>query len=130
MSADTSKTGQWGEDIAAEYLKNNGYAVLTRNFHTPTGEIDIVALKQITHVSCLVFVEVKTRTSQKHGYPEEAVSRKKWNHLQTAIQYYLESHPDVNVEWYVDVIAILGHPDQENPQIQHFQNVVMADERE
>ena len=130
MSADTSKTGQWGEDIAAGYLKNNGYTILNRNFHTSMSEIDIVALKQIANVSCLVFVEVKTRTSQKHGYPEEAVSRKKWNHLQTAIQYYLESHPDVNVEWYVDVIAILGHPDQENPQIQHFQNVVMADERE
>lgn len=130
MSVDTSKTGQWGEDIAAEYLKNNGYIVLTRNFHTPMGEIDIVALKQIANVSCLVFVEVKTRTSQKYGYPEEAVSRKKWNHLQTAIQYYLESHPDISVEWYVDVIAILGHPDQENPQIQHYQNVVMADERE
>lgn len=130
MSADTAKTGQWGEDIAAGYLKDHGYTVLTRNFHTPMGEIDIVALKQIANLSCLVFVEVKTRTSQKYGYPEEAVSRKKWNHLQTAIQYYLESHPELNLEWCVDVIAILGDPAQENPQIQHFQNVVMADERE
>lgn len=130
MGADTSKTGQWGEDIAAGYLKDNGYSVLTRNFHTPEGEIDIVALKQITTESCLVFVEVKTRTSPKYGYPEEAVSRKKWNHLQAAIQYYLASHPDINLEWCVDVIAILGHQDQEHPQIQHFQNVVMADERE
>jgi putative endonuclease len=129
MSADTIQIGQWGEGIAAEYLEKNGYSILTRNFHTPTGEIDIVAFNPDTRLSCLVFVEVKTRTSQKHGYPEEGVSKKKWDHLQTAIQCYLESHPDMHVEWRVDVIAIVGHPDQENPQIQHFENVVMADER-
>ena len=130
MCADISKTGQWGENIAAEYLKNNGYTVLTRNFHTPEGEIDIVALNLNANVPYLVFAEVKTRTSPKYGYPEEAVSRKKWNHLQAAIQYYLESHLDSNVEWCVDVIAIMGHPDRGDPHIQHFQNVVMADERE
>jgi putative endonuclease len=73
----------------------------------------------------LIFVEVKTRTSTRHGYPEEAVSRKKWDHLQAAIQCYLCDHPGSVLDWCVDVIAIIGHPQQDNPQIQHFKSVVM-----
>ena len=128
MNADSSRIGQWGEGIAAEYLESKGYAILTRNFHSPQGEIDIVAFNEDPRFPCLVFVEVKTRTSSRFGYPEDAFSRKKWEHMQTAIQYYLETHPRVELDWSVDVIAVLGHPDQEKPQIQHYENVVMADE--
>lgn len=130
MGAETGRLGQWGEGIAAEYLEKAGYTVLGRNYHTPQGEIDIVAVNQEAQSSWLVFVEVKTRTSPKHGYPEEAVGRMKWNRLQASIQYYLESHPDLNLEWCVDVIAVVGHPGRNDPQIEHFQNVVMADDRE
>lgn len=128
MKPDTTRTGQWGEDIAAGYLKANGYTVLTRNYHSTEGEIDIVAIDQRATRTCLVFVEVKTRTNLRHGYPEESVSRQKWNRLQAAIQDYLGSHPDMDMEWCVDVIAIVGKPDGESPQIQHYQSVVMADE--
>jgi putative endonuclease len=129
MSADTMKLGKWGEGIAAEYLEGSGYSILTRNYHTPVGEIDIVAVNQDNGSSYLVFVEVKTRSSQEHGYPEEAFTRRKWDHLRAAIHYYFESHPEVDLEWRVDVIAILGHPACENPQIMHFDNVVKFDER-
>jgi len=129
MSTDTCRIGEWGEDIAAEYLKKNGYTILTRNYHTSQGEIDIVAVSPKTRLSCLVFVEVKTRTSTKYGYPEEAVTQKKWDHMQSAIQCYFESHPDNQLDWCVDVIAILGYPEQGSPQIQHYENVVMIDER-
>lgn len=129
MITESNQVGQWGERIAAEYLEKTGYTILTRNYHAPTGEIDLVAVNPDSRVACLIFVEVKTRTSHKHGYPEEGVSKKKWDHLQAAIQCYLTSYPDTSDEWCVDVIAIVGHPDRENPQIQHFENVVMADER-
>lgn len=129
-TTNAGKLGQWGEGIAAEYLEQVGYTVLDRNYHTPVGEIDIVAVNEIAKYPGLVFVEVKTRTSKRHGYPEESVGKKKWDHLQAAIQYYLEAHPDINLEWCVDVIAIVGHPDQKSPQIQHYKNVVMADERD
>jgi len=129
MSADTCDVGQWGEGVAAEYLERTGYTILTRNYHTPQGEIDIVAVNEVSRLSCLVFVEVKTRTSQKHGYPEEAITRNKWSHLQAAIQHYLESHPEINLEWCVDVIAVLGQPNQKEHQIQHYENVVIVDDR-
>ncbi len=129
MTTDTSKIGQWGEGVAVKYLENTGYTILTRNYHTSRGEVDIIALSPDTRLNCLVFVEVKTRTSHKHGYPEEAVGRSKWERLQAAIQRYLESHPDESSDWCVDVIAIVGHPDQGDPEIQHFENVVMIDDR-
>jgi putative endonuclease len=128
MSIDTFQVGQWGEGVAAEYLKKIGYSILTRNYHTPQGEIDIVAKQIDTKWPRLVFVEVKTRTNSRHGYPETAMSRKKWQHMQAAIQYFLESHPDLELEWCIDVIAVIGHPDQGNPQIQHFESVVIVDE--
>jgi len=130
MKTDPSSIGQWGEGIAAKYLENTGYTILARNYHTSQGELDIVAVAPGARLFCLVFVEVKTRTSQKHGYPEEAVGRKKWHHLQAAIQSYLESHPDQTSDYCLDVIAVLGHPHQGDPQIEHFENVVMSDERE
>lgn len=129
MSNDGSRIGEWGEGIAAAYLEDRGYTLLTRNYHTSQGEIDIVALSPSASLPCLVFVEVKTRTSHSYGYPEEAVTRKKWDHLQTAIQWYFESHPAQSLDWRVDVIAVLGHPDQEKPQIEHYINVVMIDDR-
>ena len=130
MGGDSCKIGQWGECVAAEYLKNSGYTILNRNFHTATGEIDIVAINPKTRLACLVFVEVKTRTSQEQGYPEDAVTRRKWNHLQTAIQCYLANHPPDQMDWCLDVIAIIGHPEGRDPQIEHYENVVMLDDRE
>ena len=128
MSADSNSIGQWGEGVAAEYLESKGYTILTRNYHSPQGEIDIVAFNEDPWFPCLVFVEVKTRTSTKYGYPEEALVKKKWEHIQNAIQHYLETHPIIDLEWCVDVIAVLGRPNQDNPQIQHYENVVIVDE--
>ena len=128
MSADTSRIGQWGEGVAAEYLESKGYTILARNFHSSQGELDIVALNEDSRFPCLVFVEVKTRTSTKYGYPEEAFCKRKWEHMQSAIQHYLETYPRIALDWRVELIAIVGHPDQERPQIQHYENVVMRDE--
>lgn len=130
MKANSGKIGKWGEDIASEYLEERGYQVLTRNYHTFQGEIDIIAVSPDIHYPCLVFVEVKTRSSPKFGYPEEAVDRKKWQRMRKAITHYLEAHPELVSEWRVEVIAILGHPGGTTPQIQHYENVVMPDERE
>jgi putative endonuclease len=62
--------GQEGEDRAARHLAKQGYKILERNYRTPSGEIDLIALHQGT----VVFVEVKTRTSDAYGAPELAVT--------------------------------------------------------
>jgi len=71
------EVGNWGEEIAAVYLERNGYSIIDRNFYTPEGEIDLIALREEKEERILIFVEVKTRTSEKYGYPEEAFTRKK-----------------------------------------------------
>ena len=54
--------GDFGESFAADFLLENGYAILERNYKTKAGEIDIIASIGNT----LVFVEVKTRSSEKY----------------------------------------------------------------
>jgi putative endonuclease len=128
MGTDNQLIGKWGEAVAVEYLKKIGYSILTRNYHTPVGEIDIVALDDDTKYARLVFVEVKTRTTSKHGFPEAAIGKKKWEHMLAAGQYYLEAHTEIKLEWCIDVVAVLGYPNLANPQIQHYENVVIDDD--
>ncbi len=77
--------GKLGEDIATHYLKQNGYTILDRNFECRQGEIDIIAIDKKE----IVFIEVKTRTSNKYGTPSEAVNKIKRKHMLQTIKYYL-----------------------------------------
>lgn len=79
------ETGKLGEDIAVHYLKQNGYVILDRNFECRQGEIDIIALDKKE----IIFIEVKTRTSNKYGTPSEAVNKIKQKHMLQTIKYYL-----------------------------------------
>jgi putative endonuclease len=122
--------GRWGEEFAAAYLERIGYSILERNFFTREGEIDLVACREEQGTRTLIFVEVKTRTSEKFGYPEEAFTRKKWEHLRKAIDHYLESRPDDCAGWQVDVIAVQKFRHNHSAEIEHFENVVMDYDRE
>jgi putative endonuclease len=59
------RLGDSGEEIAARFLEKRGYRVLERNYRSPVGELDIIAL----HRGTVVFVEVKARTSGSYGAP-------------------------------------------------------------
>jgi putative endonuclease len=65
--------GSKGEDLAVRFLEKKGYRILSRNFRTPVGEIDVIAEDRNT----LVFIEVKTRTDDSFGHPFEAVTFRK-----------------------------------------------------
>ncbi len=93
--------GDFGEDAAEEYLKENGYIILERNYNARGGEIDIVALDD----DFLVFTEVKTRSSHKFGLPSEAVDYKKQAHLIAAAEDYYEKHP-LDRETRFDIIEV------------------------
>ncbi len=130
MSQSRQELGRWGEALAADYLVDQGYTIVARNERTPYGEIDLVANKlsgptEESHESqeVLVFVEVKTRTSQSFGYPEEAVTPRKQMNLISAAQHYLQEHPDLDLDWRIDVIAIERYPDRA-PIIHHFENAL------
>ena len=80
--------GAFGESLATEYLSENGYKVLERNFSCRSGEIDIIAIQEDT----VAFVEVKTRSSEKFGMPSEAVSLTKQNRMVKTALYYMQKN--------------------------------------
>jgi putative endonuclease len=122
--------GRWGEEIAADYLCRKGYSVIDRNFTTPEGEIDIIAIKVHQCEERLIFAEVKTRTSAIYGYPEEAITLKKWKNMLKAIDIYLQNHLDYQDDWQIDVIAIQRLKKDQPPEIEHFENVIMDYDRD
>jgi putative endonuclease len=78
-------TGQRGESLAADYLQKQGYTILHRNYRYKRSEIDIIAVKD----GLLIFVEVKTRTTDVFGFPEEAVNRRKERILLNAAEVFI-----------------------------------------
>lgn len=106
--------GQQGEEIAARYLKNQGYQILGRNFWTRYGELDIICLKN----DVLVFVEVKTRRSEIFGAAEEALTPKKIEHIRKVALHYLNNYQYQHKEIRFDVITILMTNNQ--PRLNHI----------
>jgi putative endonuclease len=111
------KIGKWGEDAVVVYLAERGYEIITRNARTPYGEIDIVA-KQ---TDIYIFVEVKTRTSNKMGLPEESVNLRKQAHMLACAEHYAAENAIDH--WQIDVIAVEGKVGLE-PKITHFENAI------
>ena len=111
--------GELGEEASVGYLLEKGYLILARNFRTPHGEIDIVAVTG----DLLVFVEVKTRSSHVFAYPEESVTLRKQAYMLSAAEYYLDSAPEKWDTWQFDVIAVETNP-KGDLQIDHFENVI------
>jgi len=94
--------GKKGEEKASEFLQKLVYKILERNFRTKFGEIDIVA----KHKGAIVFVEVKTRSSDDFGLPEESIRKKKLSHLKRcATCYILKNRVDLPCRF--EVLSIL-----------------------
>jgi putative endonuclease len=96
------ETGTLGENLACDFLGKNGYRIIERNFRCPCGEVDIIA----QHQDILVFVEVRTKTSQHFGSPEESITPTKMEHLRNVAEHYRQNHSDLPESWRIDVIAI------------------------
>lgn len=94
--------GERGEKIAEEFLKNKGYKILEKNFQNKFGEIDLVAKDGDT----MVFVEVKTRYSERFGKPEESVTPGKIRKIIKAGQFYRNSRNDLPDLERIDVVAV------------------------
>lgn len=102
--AEHNELGKQGEAIAAEHLQRHGYQLIARNWRYQQQEIDLIAWEGVAQV--LVFVEVKTRSTNYFGYPETAVDTKKQQFLINAANAYLQDH-ELDCELRFDVIAII-----------------------
>jgi putative endonuclease len=101
MKGVRKKLGQFGENLAADYLERRGYVIRQRNYRCPVGEMDIVA----EDGACLVFVEVRTRRGREYGTPEESITAAKQVKLVEVAQTYLQEHHWPG-DWRIDVVAI------------------------
>ncbi|OHE24734.1 MAG: YraN family protein [Syntrophobacterales bacterium RBG_19FT_COMBO_59_10] len=108
MSLAKKILGREGEDRAAQFLKKQGYKILERNYSTPQGEIDLIAL----HRGEVVFVEVKTRTNDAYGAPELAVNPRKQKRMVKAALGYIKYKKLHQVPCRFDVVAINAAAEQ------------------
>ncbi len=119
MAGQKQSLGRWGEDRAAQYLEAKGYEILGRNIRTEYGEIDLLARAE----GVLIFVEVKARSSEDFGHPEESITDVKKQHMADAAESYLQSHPEQERDWRVDVISVRRRANQP-AEILHFENAL------
>lgn len=113
--------GNFGEDLAVKYLIRNGYKIVGRKFRTKLGEIDVIAKDKSKNE--IVFIEVKTRTSDKYGQPEEAVGFFKQQKLVKAIYYYINTY-NLDEDFRVDVIGIKIDFARRIARLKHFKNAL------
>jgi putative endonuclease len=94
--------GRRGEALAEAFLKRKGYSILERNWEGKSGELDIIAMDKKT----IVFVEVKTRATEKFGAPVEAVDKHKQEHIIRVATEYLQKNKKSESPARFDVISI------------------------
>lgn len=107
-----NEIGKKGENESINYLLSNDYLVVARNYRFDRAEIDIIAKKD----NVLIFIEVKTRSKNIFGNPEEFLSEAQQERIFKAAQHYIEEHNiDLNIRF--DVISII-----KNKELKHFKD--------
>ncbi|MFH1621650.1 MAG: YraN family protein [Candidatus Omnitrophota bacterium] len=95
--------GKKGEEAAVKLLRQRGYKIIERNYKNKLGEIDIIA--QDNNILC--FIEVKTRTNLKFGYPQEAITVTKQKKINKVAISYLKQYNLLNISARFDVISVV-----------------------
>ncbi len=118
------KTGLLGESLAAEYIEENNYKIVGRNYKKPWGEIDIVAQKGRK----TIFIEVKTMSIAPRFVdylkPEDQMTQKKKNSLKKVILSYLKEKKIENQDWQIDIVAVELMPGIQKVQVRHLKNII------
>lgn len=96
------ESGKLGEQLACSEIKKKGYKIIETNYHCRHGEADIIAL----HKGCLVFIEVRSKTGDAFGSPEESVTAQKQRRLAATAMHYLSSHSGLPEDWRIDFVAV------------------------
>ena len=113
--AEHNDLGNFGEELAVDFLQKNGYTILETNWIFQKAEVDIIAQKE----NIMAVVEVKTRSSIDFGLPQDFVKPKKIQLLVKAINEYVVSN-DFEVEVRFDIIAI--HKEGKQFKIEHLED--------
>ena len=122
--------GLQGEKEAASFLRQRGYKIIDHRARILNGDIDIIALDNRT----VVFVEVRSRTSTRHGHPVETIDLRKKRRIISLANAYIKQHRMKNYSYRIDVVTVLFVKSESHrktwwswraknrPIIEHFQN--------
>ncbi len=113
----TREIGNEGEELACAYLESKGWRILERNYFFEKSEVDIIAYDN----TAIVFIEVKLRSSDKYGRPEEYVSEVKVEHVFKAAEAWMYERKMDGSPMRFDVIGILQKKN-EAPEFNHIQD--------
>jgi putative endonuclease len=119
MAPPKSNVGEYGENLAKEYLVQKGYTIVAQNWRCKMGELDIVAQAE----QKTIFVEVKTRRTVNIEEVYLQYNTKKRDKLVRAIFAYLQAHDMHDVNWRFDMIAI-ALPYRATPIIEHTEDAL------
>ena len=122
---DNINIGKYGEELACKYLESKGYKIKERNYRTFLGEIDIIC----EYKKNIVFVEVKTRRSDKFGYPEEAINFIKQRKIIKNALCYLSKYHLWGENCCFDVILVRISKDKDIKSIKHIRNAFCLDRK-
>ena len=118
----TRAKGTRGEDLARDFLIAYGYVLITSNWRSRAGEIDLVMQDE----DCLVFVEVKARRGEQAGRAGEALGRSQARRILNAGEWFIQEHPEFSsLVWRCDLVAITFGADQ-HPSFDHFVNAIVT----
>lgn len=112
---DKKQIGSFYEKLAVDYLKQKKYKIITRNYKTKFGEIDIIAYDKTDN--CFVFVEVRYRKSSEFGLAQQTVDFYKQKKITMSAVVYVKTNQLKNVNLRFDIIAI-----NYNNEIEHIKN--------
>lgn len=116
-----TQTGNYGEQLACDYLKKSGYKIVERNYRIRGGEIDIVAKDE----EYLVFVEVKARWSHEYGLPTESITPWKIKALLKTAAFYCMKINWGDGPYRIDMVSLDFADSRDNPEIELIKNITV-----
>jgi putative endonuclease len=114
--------GRSGEKTAVNFLKENGYKILVKNYKNKLGEIDIIAKDK----DALCFIEVKTRHTDRFGLPQEAVSPSKQRQISKTALMFLKEKNLLDKRARFDVVSVIYSESQ--PRLDLIKNAFELDQ--
>jgi len=120
FNRDSNQKGQQAEEIARQYLQQQGLVTIDSNFFSRQGEIDLIMRDN----EFLVFIEVRYRKHCRYGHPLETINYSKQQKIFKTVQYFLLKHPQFNrLPCRIDAVAI--HPqEQSGENIEWVKNAI------
>ena len=126
MGRINKEKGVFGEKIAEKFILSRKFLITDKNFRTPFGEIDFVARDN----NCIVFFEVKTRTSDRFGPPSEAITRDKARHIIRNCEFYLKRFNLGDTPCRIDIIAITLGTNLSFRTLRHIKNALGIEQQQ